>query len=270
MTHRILRHLFSFGQTLPGLPTVFLTVAALSLLQIPMSWLSLSVSLSVGILLNEILLIAGLPLGISWWRRFDFSQLFRWTRPSWSQVFLALMFIVGVDIVIDYFTAITDILLPLPEAERGMLEKALEVTSLWQLLEKTFLIVFLPAICEEIFFRGYCQTSFEKHVGRTLGILLTGFIFAFLHGNPWYFHLYLLLGMALSWVYSVTLTLWIPILCHAVNNAWTFYNHLNDVAFPLQGFTSSLDVGLFFVGIVLIVVTMKTFSRAYPRRESFH
>ena len=99
----------------------------------------------------------------------------------------------------------------------------------------------IPGVCEEIFFRGYCQSAFAYHRGNTFAILMTGAPFALLHGNLYHIHLYFLLGCFLSLTYAVSRTLWTPIACHVFNNVWTFTNHTLGTTPPIEG-TSILPI----------------------------
>ncbi|HFR3702469.1 TPA: lysostaphin resistance A-like protein [Streptococcus suis] len=77
------------------------------------------------------------------------------------------------------------------------------------------------AITEEIIVRGYLfKKLFEKH--KILGIVVSGLIFAFLHGptdlGSWI--IYASPGFLLAYLYYKTDYLIYPIVVHFINNAW--------------------------------------------------
>ncbi|WP_238142256.1 CPBP family intramembrane glutamic endopeptidase [Streptococcus suis] len=83
--------------------------------------------------------------------------------------------------------------------------------------------VCLPAISEEIIVRGYLfKKLFEKY--KVLGIVVSGLIFAFLHGptdlGSWI--IYASPGFLLGYLYYKTDYLIYPIAVHFINNAWAF------------------------------------------------
>ncbi|WP_079848517.1 CPBP family intramembrane glutamic endopeptidase [Streptococcus suis] len=83
--------------------------------------------------------------------------------------------------------------------------------------------VCLPAISEEIIVRGYLfKKLFEKY--KMLGIVVSGLIFALLHGptdlGSWV--LYSLPGFLFGYLYYKTDYLIYPMAVHFINNAWAF------------------------------------------------
>lgn len=252
-----LRQFFRVELHYPMPSFVFLTIAVVALLQYPASVLFVPQSLSIAILINEILVVAGVPLAIAFWKKIELPRLFPFLRPSWHLVVWSIVLMVGADIVIDYLTAASELFLPLPEEHRATLEKVMAAPSLSAFGMKLGLICLLPGICEEILFRGFCQTSLTAHLGTKPAIMITALLFALLHSNPWYFHLYVLLGFLLSWLYAVSGTLWIPILAHTLNNAWTFTSHHLGLEIPVRTFFHPIDIMLLGFGLLLVIVAVR-------------
>lgn len=106
-------------------------------------------------------------------------------------------------------------------------EQALRITQLLlgaatvtDLLSNLFVIALLPAIGEELFFRGMVQKQFEaltQH--RTAAILLTSLLFSALHLQFFGFLPRFLLGVLLGLLYAWSGSLWLSVLAHFVNNA---------------------------------------------------
>lgn len=99
------------------------------------------------------------------------------------------------------------------------LTKLLENIPFWLALIN---MACLPAISEEIIVRGYLfKKFFEKH--KILGIVVSGLIFAFLHGptdlGSWI--IYASPGFLLAYLYYKTDYLIYPIAVHFINNAWS-------------------------------------------------
>ena len=163
----------------------------------------------------------------------------------------------GVVIVIDYLVFISEIFFPLPLSYREALERALETSSSVEVVWKFFLLCLVPGVCEEIFFRGFCQTTFQFQLNKKIALFLTAFLFALLHGNLWYVHLYFLLGLALSWVFSITKTLWVPICCHIFNNSWTFLHATWKTTLPLRSTMNVSDILLFAFGMLLLIISTR-------------
>ncbi|NRG68307.1 CPBP family intramembrane metalloprotease [Streptococcus suis] len=99
------------------------------------------------------------------------------------------------------------------------LTKLLENIPFWLAFVR---IACQAAITEEIIVRGYLfKKFFEKH--KMLGILVSGLIFAFLHGptdlGSWI--IYASPGFLLAYLYYKTDYLIYPIAVHFINNAWS-------------------------------------------------
>ncbi|CYV98136.1 TPA: CPBP family intramembrane metalloprotease [Streptococcus suis] len=99
------------------------------------------------------------------------------------------------------------------------LTKLLENIPFWLAFVR---IACQAAISEEIIVRGYLfKKLFEKH--KILGIVVSGLIFAFLHGptdlGSWI--IYASPGFLLAYLYYKTDYLIYPIAVHFINNAWS-------------------------------------------------
>ncbi|NQN53186.1 CPBP family intramembrane metalloprotease [Streptococcus suis] len=99
------------------------------------------------------------------------------------------------------------------------IEKLLQTIPFWLAFVR---IACQAAITEEIIVRGYLfKKLFEKH--KILGIVVSGLLFAFLHGptdlGSWI--IYASPGFLLAYLYYKTDYLIYPIAVHFINNAWS-------------------------------------------------
>lgn len=253
--------MFCSGQPLPGVALVFMVVALVSFLQIPANWLIIRVSHSLGIFLNEIFLIAGLPVLIVTVLNFDKFKIFPFFPPKITTWIVAVIFAAAFALLIDYAAAGSEHFFPIPAKYKEMLDRLMEFHNAPEFLWKLVLLAVIPGFCEEVFFRGFCQTSLEARWGTRTAIIVTAVLFAILHGNPWYIHLYFFLGFFLSFVYAASRTLWIPVTCHIVNNAFTFMNHSLKIEYPIRSFGSPIDLFLMSAAVILVIFLAAFFNR---------
>lgn len=75
-----------------------------------------------------------------------------------------------------------------------------------------------PAICEEFFFRGFVQKSFEFKQKPFIAILLTSLFFGFYHFNPYGLIPLIALGMFLGYSVFKSNSIIIPVILHFLNN----------------------------------------------------
>jgi len=105
------------------------------------------------------------------------------------------------------------------EARESMINTYLTGTHFSDLLRNLLFLALLPAVCEEIFFRGAVQKfafSFFKKTGPA--IFTSGLLFAVMHFSLYEFVPILLAGILLAWVYQATGCLWMNILLHFLHN----------------------------------------------------
>lgn len=107
------------------------------------------------------------------------------------------------------------------QALNEKLQKAfLNMKNLKDLLGTLLLMAVLPAIAEELFFRSVLQRLFIQITKRPwLGILLTGFLFAFFHSQFYSFITIFFLGTLLGAIYWYSGSIWLSIAVHFLNNA---------------------------------------------------
>lgn len=78
----------------------------------------------------------------------------------------------------------------------------------------------IPAICEEIFFRGFLQQlSFDIFKNKHLAIIITAIIFSILHGDIYNMLPRFILGLILGYIFANSKNILYPILAHALHNS---------------------------------------------------
>lgn len=98
-------------------------------------------------------------------------------------------------------------------------EKFLKVDTVKGLLFNIFMIGILPAVGEELLFRGIFQRLFSEWTKNAhWGIFISAFLFSAFHMQFYGFFPRLLLGMILGYFLYWSKSLWLPIIAHFVNN----------------------------------------------------
>jgi membrane protease YdiL (CAAX protease family) len=100
-----------------------------------------------------------------------------------------------------------------------LLQGILRMDGLGDLLLLVVVVALLPAIGEELVFRGVLQQKLIRVIGVTGGIVLSSIIFSAIHLQIMGFLPKLLIGLALGFVFHRTQHLYFPMLMHFVNNA---------------------------------------------------
>ncbi len=101
-----------------------------------------------------------------------------------------------------------------------LIKKLLTVNTFGGLMLNIFMIAVLPAIGEELLFRGIIQkylTLIFKNAH--VGIIVAAFLFSAFHMQFYGFIPRMLLGMLLGYMLLWSKSLWVPIIAHFTNNA---------------------------------------------------
>ena len=121
-----------------------------------------------------------------------------------------------------------------------------------EFLMSIFTIAVVPAIAEEIFFRGILQNYLSRQ-NAVKGILLTAFVFAAIHMQWASFLPRFFLGIILGYLFYWSKSLWLPILAHFVFNGMQIIPAYYASSDQLQESSSlsELPVGLIIFSFVL-------------------
>lgn len=254
--------LVSDHQTMASLPDLSFddpnTLSALKILQI---------FSSVGLFLLP-------PIFLALTERRKISQFYDWKKPVLPMlgiIFLLMMFslpITELSGLINQKMTLPDALKPLEEWMRAkedeaekMVLKLLTMRTTTDFLVNMFMIAVLPAVAEELMFRGGVQRSFLKMFGNPhAAIWITAIIFSAIHVQFFGFIPRLLLGALFGYIYLWTKSLWYPMFAHFLNNGYAvcmalyFQKHnlpLENVeetpAFNWMGYVLGLIVTVFLL-----------------------
>jgi len=81
-------------------------------------------------------------------------------------------------------------------------------------------IAVLPAIGEELVFRGAIGRGLVARWGLIPGMIITSIMFGLVHAHPAHVIAVIPLGMFMHYMYYVTRSFWAPVLVHFMNNAF--------------------------------------------------
>ncbi len=105
------------------------------------------------------------------------------------------------------------------DAAKIMVEKFMKVDGVSGLMFNLFMIAVLPALGEELLFRGVIQRIFTNWTkNHHWSIWITAFLFSAMHMQFFGFLPRMFLGAMFGYLLVWTGTMWVPILAHFVNN----------------------------------------------------
>lgn len=120
----------------------------------------------------------------------------------------------------NYIPKMIESMKQMEENAKLLTEGLLKMDNIRDLLFNLFLIAIIPAIGEEMFFRGVIQKKLKNILRNPhIAILITSFIFSAIHMQFFGFLPRFFLGMVLGYLFYYSGNLWMPIIAHFINNA---------------------------------------------------
>ena len=117
------------------------------------------------------------------------------------------------------FAQLEEYLKNLEEMAASVTEKMLNVDSFGGLLLNLLVIALIPAVGEELTFRGVLQQGLTRRMKSPhAAIILSAAIFSFIHFQFYGFLPRMFLGILLGYMFYITRSLWTSITMHFVNN----------------------------------------------------
>lgn len=163
----------------------------------------------------------------------------------------------------SFLASVEEIMRQMEESALAMTEKFLNTSSFGMMIVNLFVMALLPAVCEEMMFRGWLQRVLSNRLNYHVAIWVSAFIFSAIHFQFYGFVPRMIIGAALGYLYCYTGSLWAPIIAHFTNNAaavitaFLAYNGYTSINFDLIGTgdtwylsVASVAVCLALMGIV--------------------
>ena len=161
----------------------------------------------------------------------------------------------------DFLKSIENWMREKEDAAMKMTLLLLRIDNAGDFIINLLVIALLPAIAEELLFRGAVQRSFNRMFNNPhIAIWITAFIFSAIHVQFFGFFPRMLLGAAFGYIYLWTGSLWYAMFAHFLNNAfavcqaWYFQLHHipldqadNSSNFPWYGYVISVILTIFLL-----------------------
>lgn len=168
-----------------------------------------------GIALTQIIIII-LPIILSLYIRSDFREVYALKRPAIRQVLGSILLCLGIwgfnillQIGIQQYMHID-----MSEAvafQDELIKGGSGITSL-------FVIAFLPAVCEELLFRGFLFTAVKEKKHGVRAIIITAILFAIMHMSMIKMLPILCLGLGMGYILYRTSSIYCTMIMHLLNN----------------------------------------------------
>ncbi|GEM_PF-946632 len=175
-----------------------------------------------GLVLAQLLFLAGPPILFVFWGGYDIRLTFAWQWPDrWQALGGVVLLAAGTQIA--WFLAwLQSLVVPVPVEFLEAMTEMLTAESPQRFFWLLFMVAVIPAIAEEVLFRGALLSGMRRGLPVLGAVAVTGLIFGVFHLAPqtgfrilptaW-------LGMVLAWVVVCSGSLPLAMLLHFLNNA---------------------------------------------------
>lgn len=231
-----------------------------------------------GIVITQLLLV-GIPIAVSYYSKHSFKEVFRLTLPSGKSVLGSLLLMSGVFVLV---LLLGNWLITLVPSDNQALEESFGAMLGDISFVPAFLVVAcLPAICEELLFRGFFLSSVRTKLGAAWSIVIVAAVFGVYHMSFVKFFTTGILGIALAYSVYKSKSILTSMLMHAANNgllvtAMYFPEKVERILpFVVKESLSSAEIaaclviGVLFAGLGIVVLELCPKREKATKNETF-
>ena len=154
------------------------------------------------------------------------------------------------------------------------------------LVEQLFVVAVIPAVFEEMYFRGFFFSGYRKYRGARTAIILSSVLFGLFHMNFQQFLYATILGIIIAVIRELTGSMWAGMLFHFANNAMAVimgyiennnegldkivkkYGPISNMNFDDMAHTIYTIVA-FVVSLPLVYLVLKAIAKGRNRESDF-
>lgn len=156
----------------------------------------------------------------------------------------------------DSLSSLENYLIDMEKRAEDLTIRMLDVNSVGGLLVNIGLIAIIPAVGEELFFRGIIQQVLQTNLKSHAAVWITAIIFSTIHFQFFGFIPRMLMGAFLGYLLVWTKNMWVPIIAHFANNATAVLFYY----FKGEGNTFDIDnIGksdTYLIGIISLIAVL--------------
>ena len=204
--------------------------------------------------------------------KLKFNEVFKFNNVSLDYWIAIIVFMFGFIIVSSEIGNVLNYFLPMPD----FLHDIFETMMAKQIFIIAIILVgIVPAITEEMFFRGVILNGFKRNYSDKKAILMSALLFGIIHLNPWQFVTAFIIGIITAWIYIKTESIILCIYMHLFNNTIGVIALKYKEVLPIRGFNAEYSENAFqpiwfdlagviivAVGILLLIRTIKKTKNA--------
>ena len=225
-------------------------------------------------MLSQILFILCPAFLFSKWFYNDFNKVLKFKAPDYREI---ILFIIGIFVLtplLQNYVSIQNFFInkmaevsPFINSIKSMLDSLnklvensyLNLLSAQTILDALFVIFvvsIVPAVSEEVMFRGFIQSSFELKLKARWAIIITAVFFGLYHFNPYGLVPLIILGLYFGFAAYMSKSIFVPMILHFTNNflAVIMYFIIGDKDLIDSSVSGVVDIRISFFLLMLFGV----------------
>jgi len=187
-----------------------------------------------------------------------FNEVFKFNRVSAFLWVAIIVFMTGLVIVTSETDNLLNYILPMPEMFRNLFETLMAKQAF---IIAIFVIGIIPALTEELFFRGLILDGLKNNYSKRKAIIISALLFGIIHLNPWQFYGAFIIGLISAWICIETNSILLSIYMHFFNNVlYTITVRFRELI-PIKGFNNNFTTPVEFQplwfdlsGLVILII----------------
>jgi sodium transport system permease protein len=226
-----------------------------------------------GLALTQIMII-GLPLLFAFYIKLDFKKVFSIKIPKIKHIIASILLWGSAYILVNLSS---QVLLHIFPQNIEIIENLNHTLYQDKFLINLLVIALMPAICEEMLFRGFIFTSFKSKKGVKMAIIGSAILFGFMHIDFIRIIPTSILGINFAFAVYKSESIFVSMLMHFINNGLVVFamhypkNTLIKSVENLTIFDPNLNVltfiGLLAISIILLIVSLYLFKKAATEKS---
>jgi len=196
------------------------------------------------------------------------GEVFPFSVPKPAGLFFLLIIAIGLSILMSEVDNVFRLFFPVP---RYIIDFFMSILTGGSIFTSLILVSLIAPFTEEFFFRGILLRGFLENYRVSTALILSSFLFALFHLNPWQFFGAFFGGLVLGWIYYRTGSLFFSVLLHGLFNSLpVFMVRFNIV---VEGYSNPENLQAFQplwfdgVGVLFIAAGIWYFQRKCKKEE---
>lgn len=243
--------------TVPGIGDLLMSIVVVLLLILYVGTVVSAHSVMAGTLVNQVIIFV-VPLAIAWYMKSNKKKLFSLKMPQKGTIVGSVLLYAGTYCLEMAVAGFMIKLFPASAESTGEAFGALAESPLWIIL---LVMAVMPAIGEELCFRGFLFGGLKEKYGDKWAILISAIVFGAFHMSMVKLLPTAMLGACFAYIVSASGSIYIGMILHFLNNAFSMlqlkYPDVAGKVFPIL-MKSEFTTGdtLIFIGIGLILISI--------------